>query len=259
MGKANLFVSLSFSLSLMWTFSQPSVLAQNESEGWSPELALKVKGIRQVQVAPDGSKMAFVVAEAMMEGETSEWRSQIHVAGADGAGSFQLTRGEGSATSPSWSPDGRWLVFLSSRGGEQVNLWRISVDGGEAQPLTDEKGGISSFALSPDGSRIAFLMAEPEGEEEKLAKKEKRDALVVDENFKMTDLYFVPMEPSKKDGEETRPVQKLTRIEYSIGGVFGGNAINWSPDGKTIVFYHQPTPKVNDWPKSDLTLGPAQE
>ena len=52
------------------------------------------------------------------------------------------------------------------------NLWRIRVEGGEAEQLTDEKGDITAFQWSPDGSQIAFSMPESENEDEEEAKKE---------------------------------------------------------------------------------------
>ena len=231
----------------------PPVLGQNETESWIPELALKVRRVSDVRVSPDGQRVAFVVARAVMEGETSEWLSHIHVAVADGSESFQLTRGEKSATSQRWSPNGKWIAYLSSRGGKP-NLWRIRVDGGEAEQLTDEKGGIVGFAWSPDGSQIAFQMPEPESEEKEKAKKEKRDARVVDEDLKMVDLYAVPVE---KGADGKRVVRKLTRGEFSVGGPLGAHNTgppSWSPDGKSIAFARQTTPKVNDWPQADISV-----
>ena len=64
-------------------------------------------------------------------------------------------------TAAQWSPDGQWIAFLSSRGGEKASLWQIRIDGGEAERLTEEKGGISGFKYSPDGSKIAFTMTDP--------------------------------------------------------------------------------------------------
>jgi dipeptidyl aminopeptidase/acylaminoacyl peptidase len=87
-----------------------------ETAGWTPELTFKVKRVGTVRVSPDGSRAAFVVGAAVMEGEKSEWVSQIHVAGADGTGAFQLTRSEKSSTAPAWSPDGSWIAFVAARG-----------------------------------------------------------------------------------------------------------------------------------------------
>ncbi len=241
-------LSLAVSLPVVFSFSAFVAIA---SEGWTPELVMKVKRVDDVRVSPDGQWVAFVVGQAAMDGERSEWVSHIHLAKSDGSRSFQLTRGAKSAGSPTWSPDGQWIGFLSSREKDKSNLWRIHRGGGEAERLTDEKGGISSFAWSPDGSRVAFLMAESPTEEEETSRKEKRDARVVDDDFDMVDLFVMPVE---EDVTGKRPVRKLTRGEFSVGGSFGGGEPSWSPDGKRIAFSHLPTPRVNDWPKSDISV-----
>lgn len=209
---------------------------------WTPELILKVKGVSNVAVSPDGRQVAFQVATAVTDGEKSEWLSQIHLAQADGSGSRQLTQGEKSATAPAWSPDGRWIGFLSARSGK-TNVWRISPSGGEAEQLTDEKGGVLAFRFSPDGKTIAFTMSDPKTDEEEKAEKEKRDARVVDQDIKQVRLYVVPVEP---DSAGKRTARKLTGGDYSVAD------FDWSPDGKTIAFSHTPTPKADDWTKADV-------
>lgn len=225
---------------------------------WTPEYAFKVKRVSAVRVSPDGSRVAFVVGTPAMEGEKSEWVSQVYVARADGSSSFQLTRGEKSATAPDWSPDGRWIAFVSARGPKdkdgkepKAGLWRVPVDGGEAEALTDAKGAISAFRWSPDGGSIAFAMADPQTDEEEKAEKEKRDARVVDDALKMTRLYVLPVE---MDAEGKRPVRKLTAGAFSVGNLAGPAGFDWSPDGRTIAFSHQPNPHINDWPRSDVSL-----
>ena len=222
-----------------------------EEAQWTPELALKVKRVGTVAVSPDGGHVAFVVGEAVMGGEKSEWLYHIHVARSDGSRSYQLTRGDTSATAPAWSPDGKWVAFLSAREGDKSSIWRIRVNGGEAEKLTDEKGSISGFVWSPDGAQMAFTMSDPLSEEEEKAEKEKRDARVVDEDLKMTNLYLLPVEEDEKGERETR---KLTNGESSVGGAFGGGDPNWSPNGKFIAFAHMPTAKVDDWPKADISI-----
>ena len=82
----------------------PSLNAQSIN-GWTPELAMQVKRIGGVVPSADGRLVVYQVGTAIMDEETSEWRTQLHLARADGSGSRQLTRGEHSATAPSWSPD----------------------------------------------------------------------------------------------------------------------------------------------------------
>jgi dipeptidyl aminopeptidase/acylaminoacyl peptidase len=212
--------------------------------GWTPDLMMKVKRVSAVEPSPDGKRVAFVVGEALMDGEKSEWLSQTHVANADGSQPIQLTRGDKSSTSPKWSPDGRWLGFVSSRSGK-ANVWRLNTGGGEAEMITDEKGGVSSFEWSPDGQFIAFLMTDPKSEADEKADKEKRDWRTLDENVKMARLYVAPVEKDK-DGKRTS--RRLTSADFNV------NEFSWSPDGRTIAFSHMPTPSPNDWPKGDISL-----
>jgi dipeptidyl aminopeptidase/acylaminoacyl peptidase len=140
---------------------------------WTPELSMQVKTVGNVVPSPDGRLVAYTQTRAVIQTEKSEMVTQIFLAKADGAHRFQLTRGGKSAGSPSFSPDGRYLYFLSDRSGKR-NIYRIAVDGGEAEMLTDWKGAIGSYEVSPDGKWIAFTGRKPSEDQEK-AKKEKRD------------------------------------------------------------------------------------
>jgi dipeptidyl aminopeptidase/acylaminoacyl peptidase len=211
--------------------------------GWTPDLMLKVKRVGPVVPSPDGSRVAFVVSEAVMEGEKSEWVSQIHIAASDGSSAFQLTRGEKSATSPRWSPDGQSIGFLSPRVVDKAGVFIIRVAGGEAEQITSEKEAISSFAWAPDGKSIAFVMPRPKSDAEEKADKEKRDARVIDENYKLAGLYTLPV-AKQEDGR--RPTKKLNTGDVHVTGM------DWSPDSSSIVFSHQRTTKVFD--QNDLSI-----
>ena len=175
--------------------------AQTPPAAWTPELMMTVKRVTAVVPSPDGTQVAFVVGDAVIEGERSEWVNQIHLAAADGSGSRQLTRGEKSARRPRWSPDGKWMAFLSSRNGK-ANVWRISPAGGEAEMITDEKGGVSAFEWAPAGASLAFVMRDAKSEAEEKADKEKRDWRTLDEQVKMNRLYVAPVDKGA-DGKRT--------------------------------------------------------
>jgi len=247
-------VVATLAIAIAITIGSHATIRANDVGAWTPEFAFKVKRVSQVRPSPDGRNVAYVVGTAAMEGEKSEWISQIWVAGVDGRKAVQLTRGDKSSTAPAWSPDSQWIAFVSARSTDKdakANLWRIRIDGGEAEALTDEKGGAATPRWSPDGRRIALLLTDARSDEEEKADKEKRDARVVGEDVKRVRLAIVAVE---KDGDGKRPVRRLTTGDPSVGNVEGPGRFDWSPDGKWIAFDHQPTSLIDDWTKGDISL-----
>ena len=186
-------------------------------------------------ISHDGAKVAYTVREPLMEGEKSEYLSHIWVADADGSRNVQFTRGEHSAGSPAFSPDGAWLAFSTGRSGRS-QIWVIAMAGGEARQVTDAKPGVGQFRWSPAGDAFAFVMRDPQTEEEEKAAKEKRDVEMVDQNFKYGHLYTVPFDPM---ATETAEAARVTEGDFHVTG------FDWSPDGSQLVFAHQADPRIN--------------
>ena len=209
---------------------------------WTPELSMQVRPVGEVTPSPDGKLVVYTQSRAVTEAEKSEVDTQIFLAVADGSHRVQLTRGEKSGASPEFSPDGRYVYFTSERSGKP-NLWRIAVDGGEAEMLTAWKGEMGAFHVSPDGKRIAFAGMEPRDDEEK-DKKEKRDFRVVDEHPRNHGLWLISVET---DGPGKRTPRLLTASSVHVGD------FDWSPDSAFIAFAHTPTPGADDWTKSDIS------
>jgi len=204
-------------------------------DAWTPELQMQYHNVGSTAMTPDGSMVAWVVRAPLMEGEQSEYLSHIWVADADGSDARQFTRGEHSATSPSFSPDGSLLAFTSSRSGES-QVWVMPLSGGEAWQATAAENGVSGYQWSPDGGRIAFRMTDPDTEEEEQAKKEKSYIIRVDENYKFAHLYV--SEVGNGSGDPAEP-HRVTEGDFHVTG------FDWSPDGTRLVFSHQTDPRIN--------------
>lgn len=106
-----------------------------------------------------------------------------------------------------FSPDGRWIVF--TRWGEQVALWKLSIDGGEAFKLTNISGFALAPAISPDGKFIAFYWQ----------KSDRRQ---------LSEIALLPFDGGEIIKTFSFPVQ------YLQGSV--KNALQWTPDGQAINY-----------------------
>src|SRR6266478_4148574 len=97
---------------------------------------IKLHRIAEPQVSPDGKWVAYTVATLDMEANRNA--SNIWMVSTSGGSATQLTQ-SGHDSSPVWSPDGKTLAFLSSRGGES-QVYLLSMEGGEAHALTKLEG-----------------------------------------------------------------------------------------------------------------------
>src|SRR5258708_16635954 len=103
----------------------------------------KIKFITRPRISPDGERVAFVVTT--IDENKHEYRSSIWLASSEGGEARRLTAGPANASSPSWSPDGRFLAFVSEREGEAVakegkeqkkqskgerQIWTLPIEGG---------------------------------------------------------------------------------------------------------------------------------
>src|SRR5216683_4916073 len=114
---------------------------------------LTIKSVGGTQISPDGKWVAYTVGYGDFKQDA--FITQIWLVESDTGKNFQLTRGERSSTNPRWSPDGRWLAFLSNRQDDKNQIFLINPLGGEAQQLTKSETAIGSFAWSEDGKTLA--------------------------------------------------------------------------------------------------------
>lgn len=106
-------------------------------------------------ISPDGRTAAVTASTFSVEAD--EGGSKIWLFDIDGRrGVRQLTAAPGSDTRPRWHPDGRHLFFLGTRDDKPAQLYRIAVDGGEAQALTDLPVPVREYRIVENGRTVIF-------------------------------------------------------------------------------------------------------
>jgi dipeptidyl aminopeptidase/acylaminoacyl peptidase len=214
--------------------------------------SLHMRGVMGAQIAPDGSAVLFMVRGWEWPGDkvepdkgtkAPEMRSHIwKVATSGSEPARQITFGERGESSPAWSPDGKYISFVATRGagtptpdgdGPRAQIWLLRTDGGEAWQLTEAKEGVGTYEWSPDGKSIAYLGREPLPKEEEEARRRKDDERVYEGDFRMQHIWTIDVE-SKKTTQVTSGTEQTVR------------SMNWAPDGARIVFSAGPTPMTRD-------------
>jgi dipeptidyl aminopeptidase/acylaminoacyl peptidase len=201
------------------------------------------------RISPDGSKIVVVVSRP--DYEDDQFVRELLLVDVKAGGEIALTHDRPLVSSPRWSPDGESLAFLDQNDeSDKPQIFVLSMRGGEARQLTSASQGVSLFAWRPDGKEIAFVTEE----EPELRTGEERH----NKSFEVGDNVYLATEApmpshiwlvSAEGGDATQ----LTSGSESVAPGFGGS-IDWSPDGRLLVFETQERPHAAEFDLRTLKL-----
>jgi len=217
--------------------------------------------IASPQISPDGAKIVYTLVT--VNSKHDNYETALWMIPSSGGAARQMTSGTHDS-SPRWSPDGRTLAFLRApepkdkdSKPQPAQIYILSMEGGEARPLTDIPKGASGLAWAPDGKSIAFLSTTlPKDFDKKKDDKDEAESdvrVIVKAAYRMNgEGYYEPDRPSHI---WTVPVpatlagtQKATQVTT---GAFSESDAVWSHDGAKIYFTSNRVPEPYYEPPHD--------
>src|SRR5579862_6447101 len=199
--------------------------------------------VSNAQISPDGARIVYTRQQANKIED--KWESALWIMSADGSQHRFLTKG----SNPRWSADGKRILYLAEgepRGSQIFVRW-IDVDGPASQ-VTHATDKVSDARWSPDGKSIAFAMFVPKKNtwsismpsEPKGAKWTAAPRIVESLHYRQDQVGFLDdgrthLFVVAADGGATR---QLTSGKWSVGAgeLRAPVVLDWTPDGKSIVF-----------------------
>jgi dipeptidyl aminopeptidase/acylaminoacyl peptidase len=221
-----------------------------------------IKAVADPQVSPDGRWVAYTVRTLDAKKDAAD--TDVYMVPFAGGPAVQLTASPKGENRPRFSPDGRYLAFLSGRDGKKAQVWLLDRRGGEAVKLTDYKADVSDLVWSPDGKRLAVVVGDvdPDEEDEEKAEGDSEGPPKTPKPIVIRRLQF------KRDGEgylrELRQHIHVFDVESKksaqvTSGPYDDAEPVWSPDGRFLAFTSNRTkePDAND--NSDVFIVEVKE
>jgi dipeptidyl aminopeptidase/acylaminoacyl peptidase len=137
--------------SLVLASASPAAAAAAAKKGLTVDDMLAMQRVSEPVASPDGAWLAFTVRDTDVD--ANRGRTDVWLVPSAGGEARRFTTHADNDSSPRFSPDGRSVLFLSTRSGSS-QVWRMALSGGEAEQVTKLPVDVAGFLPFPDGKRL---------------------------------------------------------------------------------------------------------
>jgi len=208
--------------------------------------SLEMQTVGAPRLSPDGRRVVW--EQTRTNWDANAFETDLWMADASGRDRRRLTFAARSSADAVWSPDGRWIAFLSDRPGVSPGspegrrqVWLMAADGGEARQLTTFEKGVSQLAWTPDGRAMIVAAEAPDDKAAKARKAAFGDYHVFHADYDMVRLWRVAAPLTDSAGRSPPPEAPKALTPDAALSV---EDFDVSPDGRTIAFSAQKDPDL---------------